>query len=346
MSIYFRRIYISLVAVFCLTISSVYPLQADEPSAEEIMAKSRVAMSQPLRYTSVSADGKEMVVYRKTLPNGSIASLTNSSSTKRITIAYDETRYEIHLEHQIAIDMSYLPGGANYQADSSLFSDMDHGTPKNSLEFAGIVKYNDKDCYEILETISPEVRRAILARLPENAKNRFRAKSRILIDKENYLIQTREELTVEETTISKIEYRDIASQPDLSDDFFQLPPGLEVLTPKSPKEYLAIVADRFVPKRPLVDREEEMARIKKEQDERLAMSRAETEKIKAEFEKKVAEDKERAQELLAAARDSVMSPEYYPLPESSGIGWVRTLLMSAGIICIILGIIYFLKRKL
>ena len=81
MSNCFRVIYITLAVIVCLMVSLVRILQADELSAEDIMAKSRAAMSQPLRYTRVSENGTEMVVYQKTLPNGSVATLMSSPAT-------------------------------------------------------------------------------------------------------------------------------------------------------------------------------------------------------------------------------------------------------------------------
>jgi hypothetical protein len=311
------------------------------------LAKSKAAMSQPLRYTEISKSGRETVVYQKTLPNGSIAVLMSDPATKRIDIIYDKTFYKIRLEHQIAIDMTYMSGGANDQTDS-LFSDLEDTTPRKSYELVGIVRYNDTDWYEILEIISPVLRAAMLERLPENIRSKIRAKSRILIDKETYLKQAEEDLTEEGTIISKTEYKDYCPQPDLSDDFFQLPPGLEVLTPRSSKEYVAILMDRRTPTPPPVTAETEKSRAERERLEaELERIRAEQERVIAEMERVKAESDKKWQEELAAHRaamERLMEREYYPLPEVSKNRWI--FVVSVNVIVILLwAVVWWMFRK-
>jgi hypothetical protein len=341
---YISKFYISLAAVLCLAISSVRSLHADELSAEDIMAKSNVAMSQPLRYTRFSDNGVEMVVYKKTLPDGSIASLTNFPATKKILIVYGEKRYEISLEHQVAIDMSGIVPGEKDQTASWASDLVEDKTPQKIYEYIGIVRYNDKECYEILEKISPEFREAVLEKMPENIRERvrdgLRAKSRFLMDKETYLTLVSEKLTEEGITIAKVEYKDIQSQPDLSDDFFQLPHGLEVLSPQSSKEYLAIVADRLSPRHLPVD-----ANVKAEQERikaEIERVKAEQERVKGEKARIDAEHEKKKQEILSKYKDSVWSHEEYPLPEPSNRWTVFVIVNGMGIALIL--ILWLLHR--
>jgi hypothetical protein len=323
-------------------ISLVQSLQADELSAEEIMAKSQTAMSQPLRYTLVSEVGGEMVVYQKVLPDGSIATLTNFPATKQITIAYGEKHYDIRLEHQIAIDTSGMMQSMRDQAASWA----EDKTPKKSYETIGVIKHNDKDCYEILETISPEFVKAIGDNVPENLKNRIPAKSRFLIDKETYLVQEKETLTEGGATLSKVEYRDMQPQPDLSDDYFQLPPDLEVWTARSREEYHAIVADRLTPKRDTIAALEEIEamveRKRKEFDaeiEQITMEAKERhEETKKMFEERLAEEIEKTDSLQ---RDR--EGYDHPLPEPSNR---RIIFVTAnGVIIVLILVLWFLRKK-
>ena len=331
---YISKIYISLTVVLCFDVSSVRCLQADELSAEEIMAKSRTAMSQPLRYTSVSADGVEMTVYRKTLPNGSIAMLTNFPATKEISITYDKKHYDIHLEHQIAIDMSNVFQSANNLANS-LVSDIQDDIKRKFYETAGVVKYNDRDCYEILEKITPEFKAAVWDKISENLRDKFPAKSRLLIDKESYLVQMREKFTEEGVTLSKIEYKDIHPQPDLSDDFFQLPPGLEVLSPQSIKEHTAIIKDRLMPQHTPVDVKVEFEKIEKEVKEKNPL------RPRRDVRKEAEEATRQFREQAELTKERVLAREEYPLPEVSSNRWIVFVAVNGTGVALLLLIFFF-----
>ena len=343
MSNYFSKICISSLAMLYLTFSSASLLRADELSAEEILAKSRVAMEQPLRYTSVSADEKEKVVYSKTLPDGSNARLTNCQTTKNISISYDKKIYHIYLEYHIAIDMSNILKNFEDQANSFVL-ELDNTTPRKLYEIAGITRHNDRNCYEIFETPSPEFIDAIWDKIPDNTRSRFPGKTRFLIDKENYLLIMKETSTEEGVILSKIEYKDFHPQPDLTDDFFQLPPGLEILSPNSMKEYIDVAANRLVPKRS-VDVEAEFkavfARLKKESDariERINKAAAEEKaRIDAEFEK-------RRQEVRSRAKEHVKPQEPYPLPPPPN-RWKTVLLANVAIIAAFIALYFYFRRR-
>ena len=333
---YIRIISIASTVALCLTIAFAIDIQADELSAEEIMAKSQIAMSQPIRYTSVSADGSEMDVYRKSLPDGLTAMLTNSLSTKSISITYGKKNYRIFLEHQIAIDMSNIRQNVSNKA-ASLNSGMEDVIHKKSYKIVGIVMHKNKDCYEIQETVTPEFKKAVWDKIPDNMRDQFPAKCRFLIDKENFLVQVRETLTESGTTLSKMEYTDIRPQPDLSDDFFQLPPGLEVLSPQSNEEYIAILADKLSEQRSLVDRDAEFERIKTEIEEKYPILprrdvRKESEELIQQF-----------RERVKTAKEDLIPPKEYPLPKPSS-RWITPVVVN-GIVFTLLLILWWIRRK-
>jgi outer membrane lipoprotein-sorting protein len=335
----FRKVCVLLAVGFCLTILSVQDIQADGLTAEEIMAKSQEAMNQPLNYTLVSDNGMEMVVYRKTLPDGSSAKLVSFPSTKKINLVYGKMLYDIRLEHQIAIDLSNIFQSTKDLADSSFGSDLKDRNHQKSYELIGTVWYNDKDCYEILGMISPEAGNVILDRLPENKTDKVGAKERFWIDKETYLIQAEEKLSEEGVTLSKKEYRDIHPQPDLSDDFFQIPPDLEVLFPQSTKEYAAIITGL----RPRPDfeaqseharkeMEEEVERIQKEAHERSEQRANQLEESMEQIKKEVKEKSEQ----IRKERNFERFHEPYPLPETSNNRWGVFVAVNGIVIALIM----------
>jgi len=328
------KFYVALAVALYLTILSVQNVRADEPSAEEIVAKSLTAMSQPLQYTLISNGGGEMLVYQKILPDGSNAMLTNYPATKRMSIVYGKKHYDIRLEHQVAIDMSSVMQGMQDRV-ASWTSDLNDKTSKKTYELVEIIKHNDRDCYVIFETISLEFKEAIWNKISENMKNEFPAKKRFLIDKENYLMQERETLTEEGVTLSKVEYKDIRLQPDLSDDFFQLPPGLEVLYPQSTEEYTAIVTDRLMPNPPRIDVETEFKKIKEEVREKNPL------RPRRDVRKKAEEATRQFREQAELTKERVLAREEYPLLETSSDRWIVFVAVNGIGILLILAIFFF-----
>lgn len=214
-----KMCFLSAVMSCLMGALSIPHLWAAELTAEEIMARSETAMSQPLQYASVLSDGTEMIVYQKILSNGSMARLTNFPATKRMSLDLDEKNYEIDLEYQIVVDRSNIFQNRQDQTVSSGV-DLKNISPKKTYQPIKVVDYNGKECYEIIEKISPEFKAAIWDKLSDDMRSRFPMKHRYLIDKENYLMQIDEALTEEDIILSTFEYKDIRLRSDLSDDFF------------------------------------------------------------------------------------------------------------------------------
>jgi hypothetical protein len=61
------------------------------------------------------------------------------------------------------------------------------------------------------------------------------------------LLVLRESILADGTSTSRIEYKDISPQPDLTDDFFQVPTGFDVKTPATSEEYVMMVNEILVP---------------------------------------------------------------------------------------------------
>jgi hypothetical protein len=249
----FADVFCTALAIASFSVAVFSEASAAEPSAAEIMAASKAAMSQPLKYRIV-ASGVEMVVYQKTLPDGSVASLTDlSSPVKRTSIVYGDKSYELYLEHRVAIDTRFMLGAAKSQAAS--ISSMLGTKAAGSSKLLGTVQRDGRDCYQIESALTPDVVASLAKAAPSQAQGVIPAKFRYVIDKSTHFIVEQETLLQDGSPLSKAELRDVTPQPDLSDDFFQLPPGLEVKTPKSMNEYMSIVDEMLFPKMPPVTAE-------------------------------------------------------------------------------------------
>lgn len=229
----------------------VFPQDAAaEPSAAEIMAKSQAAMSQPLKFRQIAGD-VEMVVYQKPLPDGSLAILMDMSSPiKKTDIIYGDKSYELYLEHRVAFDTQFMFQSAKSKAASAASLLGDKATQFFNL--VGTVQRDGKDCYEIESTLTPDMLAALAKVLPPGSMDMVPAMYRYVIEKDTYLMVEQETISRNGSSLSKVEFRDIKPQPDLSDDFFQLPPGLEVNKPKSMAEYMTLLGDMLAPKASIV----------------------------------------------------------------------------------------------
>lgn len=256
-------VFVLLPLFWGMSLQFLQNLQAQDLSAEEIIAKSQHAMGQPLRYTITSGDGVEMLVYQKALPDGSMAMLTDTQSPiNKTTIKYGEKHYDLYLEQQVAIDMSGVLLGVKNQY-SSILSNRNSKPTQYTLEGVKIERHNEKECYEVFSIMDQETKETFLAKMPADFRRKFPVKSRLLIDKENYFLHIRETFAEDGSTISRLVYKDIQHQPDLTDDFFQLPPDLEILSPESVKDHVRMTNELLKPKLPPEDFDAEFEKIKK-----------------------------------------------------------------------------------
>ncbi len=191
--------------------------------------------------------GTETILYQKTLPDGSMASLSETTAPiKRIRITYGDKSYELYLEHRVAIDTQFVYQGARSQAASIL--SMLGGKAAESSKILGTVQRDGKECYEIESTLLPDVVASLVKAAPPETKNMMPAKFRYVIEKNTNLMVEMETVSQNGSPLSKVEYKDVTLRSDLSDDLFLLPPGLELKTPKSLEEYMTLVVDMMSPK--------------------------------------------------------------------------------------------------
>ena len=215
-------------------------------TADEIMAASNDAMSKPIKYRTVNGQ-LESVVYRKTLANGTVASLTEAGPPlNTIRLKYGETNFELFPTKHLAINKHLIKENIVKQAQSAA-SQRKNPSARTSLRLVGTVEHDGRQCYEIESILPTDVIAAVAKTMPNVSTAMVPAKTRQLIDKKSYLLVLRESILADGTSTSKIEYKDISPQPDLTDDFFQVPTGFEVRTPATSEEYVVMVSDVLVP---------------------------------------------------------------------------------------------------
>lgn len=234
-----------MALAICLFPVAAFPQDGGtEPSATEILAESKAAMNQSLKYRHIMG-GNEMVVYQKLLPDGSMATLTEISALKQINISYGDKNYQLYLDQRVAIDMQFMYQGAKAKA-ASMASTLGDRIAESS-RLVGTVQRDGKECYEIETTLTADALATLAESLPPEAMRTMPAKRRCVIDKATYLMVERETISPDGSSISSVEYRDIKPQPDLSDDFFQLPAGFETKEPRTMEEYTALVGEMLRP---------------------------------------------------------------------------------------------------
>lgn len=235
------RVRAAMVVAFGIVVLS-YPgsARSDEtPSAAEVLAKSKAAMGQPLKYR-LSTGGAEMEVYQKVMPDGTTATLFDMSKPiKKITITRGDSSYDLFMDQRIAIDMRAILGGATKAA--ALMSKLGD-RPGSTDRLTGTARRGGEDCYVIETSLSKEARDAFSKMAPAISGSLLPSITRQLINRRTWLVVETEALSANGASLSKIEHKDITPQPDLTDDFFTIPANFEVKKPESAAQYMNLVA--------------------------------------------------------------------------------------------------------
>lgn len=236
------RVCAAMVVAFGIVVPS-HPGSAwsdETPSAAEVLAKSKAAMSQPLKYR-LSTGGAEMVVYQKMMPDGTPASLLDMSRPiKKITITRGDGSYDLFMEQRIAIDMGAILGVAKTQA-KAIISELGH-RPGSTDRLTGTARRDGEDCYVIESSLSKEARDSLSGMTPAGSGSSLPAMTRQLINRRTWLVVETETISADGAPLSTVQYKDITPQPDLTDEFFTIPANFEVKKPASPAQYVNLLA--------------------------------------------------------------------------------------------------------
>ncbi len=215
------------VLVFFLAYAGGLSLaSAQDLTAEEILAKSKEAMQQPLSYRIVD-DKFETTVYQKTLADGTKAvfkdvGLVDGSSprVKKSFLEKGNQSYEIYFEEGIVLDTSF-----RMPKMSESTKEKPEVKPKGDLSShftVGIAQYEGRNCYQVdlkMEDIG--------------------IVSRYYIDQETFWELGFLALQKSGEIITEISRKDITFCPDLTDDFFEIPLDMEIKIVKNGEERLA-----------------------------------------------------------------------------------------------------------
>lgn len=226
---------ISWAFIACLSHAADAPMSADD-----ILKKSQEAMKPPIQYR-IHSPQSDMLVSQKIMPDGTIACRTESKlPLEKISLMLGEDSFDAYPTLGIAIDTKFLFHGAKSQA-ATIAATLQPGTT-NSAKIKGMVTRDGRECYEIETTVAAEAIAAFSQLLPENARKMLPTGNRFVIDKETFLMVETETISYAGQPTMTMEFKDIVLNPNLSDEMFLLPVGMEVQKPKSIREYSAIVS--------------------------------------------------------------------------------------------------------
>jgi hypothetical protein len=238
-----------VTALSCLASLFYQNVAAAELSAQEIIEKAKAAMESTMKYQISAAGGAATtVVYQKALTNGTMASRSETSSGHvKLTYLFSSGgTYQLFPDAHAAIDMSFMEQiGQGPSVDP--FAKVSLGT----AEWKGFTTCDDKTCYKIQAHLVPVNTNQLAAMLQQaKAKN-------IPIppfpDACEYLIETNTSRVLQMTMLhddskyAKMEFRDFGVLPDLSEDFFIVPPDYTIEKAASLEEYSHMVMNYLVP---------------------------------------------------------------------------------------------------
>jgi hypothetical protein len=183
-----------------------------------------------------------MLVSQKLLPDGTLASRTETRSPiEKISVVVGDESYDIYPDQGVAVDTQFMRNSAQSQA-ATLSAALGVRAAHSAI-LKGTVRRGGKLCFEIETTYSPQVTALVGKTLSDKARKLLPKGNRFYIDKDTYVLVEMEVISQTGALIAKMEYKDITPHPDLPDELFLPPDGLEVRKPQSLKEYADLVAE-------------------------------------------------------------------------------------------------------
>lgn len=242
---FFRSRCAAALWVICTGLHFLATLSAHgaERTADEVLRRSKEAMMPPIRYRILS-QGVHTVISQKILSDGAMAIRTETPSpVHRIALQIKGRAFEFYPDRGIGIDTTLVQESALNQAvalNQTLGSRAHNGVRLNEA-----VLPNGRACYEVVTTFSPELFSFIAAGLPEQTRLRVLDKTprekHEFLDKQSFVpLQTRT-LSASGTVLSFSELQGIEQHANLPDDLFLAPDGIELLKPRTTREYAAML---------------------------------------------------------------------------------------------------------
>jgi hypothetical protein len=249
-ALWMSRGFVGILAVsWCLRFAAAQQA-ATQPTAQEVLEKSQAAMAPPIRYR-IRTNGVDMLVSQKMLSDGSLVSRTETSlPTAKVGLLLGEESYELYPDHGVAINTNFLYEKMMSQA--SALSAALGGAATQSVKMKGIVLRQGADCFAIETTFPPKVTALLAKTLSDEARKKLPRGNRLYIDKDTYLLVEMETISQTGAVILKMAIKDVTQDADLADDLFLPPNGIDMETPKSMAEYVALVGSMLTAQRPRI----------------------------------------------------------------------------------------------
>jgi hypothetical protein len=247
------------VCLACLALAS--PVRSDDPAANEIMELSSKAMAPPIQYTMESG-GSCVLISQKVLADGSTVSRTDSEiPVKKYSLRLPGNTFDIYPNHGVLIDLEFMSDHSKAIKDQTqkavtAFGDVDRET----TSLVGMINESGKECFEIETRINHGFQQAISHMFGADI-SLVPARQRFLIAKDTYELIATEQISASGDLISRSAFSKFVHAPDLADEMFLPPDGMEVQKPKSMEEYLGAIKLLFaLPKDAAIGRSAEILR--------------------------------------------------------------------------------------
>jgi hypothetical protein len=211
-----NRTSIVLLIIFAASFFSQSGVAA-EPSAQEIIQKSKDVMNATMKYEiGIAGSAAITVVYQKALTNGTTVSrYETSAGTVKLTYLFlGNGTFQLFPKAHAAINVSFLVQAGQVPSVNPFAK-----ISPDIAEWRGFTTYKDKTCYKVQAHLTP-VDTNLTAMLPANTP---------VPDSCQYLIETNTYRVLQMTllhgnsTYGSMEFRNFEALPDLSEDFFIVP---------------------------------------------------------------------------------------------------------------------------
>ncbi len=252
-----KRLSISRIIFFTLYISLLAPLRgwaaSPDPSAMSIVQNSLTVMSGTLTARQY-VNSNESLVSQMLQSSGEVLYRVEPSFSnalpRRVLLRNVRGQFEIYPTAKIAINMRFQFEGLGipHQGISTAGSPPPPGavafglSDNRSLTLKGHTNFEGADCYRIEAKINPLLEPILRAPLTNLAAGDKLAFYEYLIRSDGYALARYRIVSKSGASLNVTTFRDVNLAPKLTEDLFELPPGLAVKEPKSITEYANLAA--------------------------------------------------------------------------------------------------------
>jgi len=331
-----------LLALFLYTSANFfgpYACSQDMDSADKILLNSRQAMAPPIRFVLTSG-GVRTVVSQGFTDEGQPAMRIDSSvPAKKHTLQLGSQVCEVYPDAGILIDMSFAIKNAEL---AEIEATREPVLPDSAFqENSRLVEFIQSDGRRlaIIETPMFDAGKFLLeAGVAAEVVDQIPTLQRSVVNVDSYQLVEVSLLSSDGKLAQKSEYSEIARDPEVSEDFFQVPVGMRRFAPTSFKEYLSLVWGNVLKKSASQD-------INKEIDEVVRQAEAKAERFMKAAEVEIRNNQEIAEEKKnAIIRDAQKTPMKVVRDTTSGSSGRLWFIVLVNCMALVVFLLFWLVR--